>query len=513
MHGAAAGARLAVYGGSHAGKLNLGHRLEAARCAAALLAVPFVSTMSHPQRAVDFAAGVASIPPSQLWDHVDLSGSDLYRFDAGTMCFLATATGEAVAAAGRPLEALPALAFAEHLAAHALRDVAALANVRSLQAAALADAGCLAASADRIAGLIAGAGLPSIATGACGRIASAPVVPGFRQTQPVGAPENKPTVDCVAGAEVQTTVAAMYGPAVGAQLASARARWLLAAAPAVEWKSGAADPITAMAIPADGGVGSGGAVDVEARGALLASAEGILRGLIATTTACVAAQAAAEQDRIIIDREKRSAEKSERAAAAAAQAEERAAAVAAATAAAVEAAAARDKDADATAGTFTTPEATGVRVEATEEEGKGEEAKVDDDQEEEEKDEEDVVGEAKSPWILATSSQIRILSGAKVQLAGVLRAQHRPKAAFDEAVSAARELEALGGGGGGGGGGSGARPVSGFAPGGARSTAAAAALSCVGHLPWLSSRVECAWALLELGQVFAHYPGLETPST
>ena len=57
MRGAAAGARLAVYGGLKAGKLGVGQKLEAARCAAALLAAPFVSSMAHPQRAMDLVVG------------------------------------------------------------------------------------------------------------------------------------------------------------------------------------------------------------------------------------------------------------------------------------------------------------------------------------------------------------------------------------------------------------------------------------------------------------------------
>jgi len=41
--------------------------------------------------------------------------------------------GETVAAAGRPLEALPALAVAEHLAAHALQDAGAAAKAKMAQ--------------------------------------------------------------------------------------------------------------------------------------------------------------------------------------------------------------------------------------------------------------------------------------------------------------------------------------------------------------------------------------------
>jgi len=115
MRGAAAAARLSVYGGVNAGMLGLGQRLEAARCSAALLAAPFCSSIAHPQRALDLV-GLAGNPPLEVWNEVELSGSDMYRFDAATMCALATAVGQTVAAAGRPLEALPALAVAEHLA-------------------------------------------------------------------------------------------------------------------------------------------------------------------------------------------------------------------------------------------------------------------------------------------------------------------------------------------------------------------------------------------------------------
>jgi hypothetical protein len=46
---------------------------------------------------------------------------------------------------------------------------------------------------------------------------------------------------------------------------------------------------------------------VEARGALLASAEGILRGLVAAAEAAVAAAAAAEQERVTAHKETRAA--------------------------------------------------------------------------------------------------------------------------------------------------------------------------------------------------------------
>jgi hypothetical protein len=154
-----------------------------------------------------YIVGLAGTPPSELWNELELSGSDLYRFDAATMCSLASAVGETVAAAGWPLEALPALAVAEHLAVHALNDATATAHARALQAAALADAGCFTASADRIAALIAGDGLPSTSTGASGKILrnaedgavlkrpdSVPPSPGFKATLPIGAAENKPAV-------------------------------------------------------------------------------------------------------------------------------------------------------------------------------------------------------------------------------------------------------------------------------------------------------------------------------
>jgi hypothetical protein len=80
-----------------------------------------------------------------------------------------------------------------------------------------------------------------------------------------------------------------------------------------------------------------------------------------------------------------------------------------------------------------------------------------------------VVGPGKSSWILASPAQLRILVNAKTQLAGVLRAQHRPKLAFDEAAAAARALEALGGGGHAGTPGGGVpATASGFTPGGMR---------------------------------------------
>jgi hypothetical protein len=41
--------------------------------------------------------------------------------------------------------------------------------------------------------------------------------------------------------------------------------------------------------------------------------------------------------------------------------------------------------------------------------------------------EEDVAGSGQAPWVLASPAHLQTLVGAKVQLAGVLRAQYRPK--------------------------------------------------------------------------------------
>ena len=151
LRGAQAAARLASLGsvrrGSSVGSssvgsvtLGNGHRIEAARISAALFAAPFASTLAHSPRAVDIVSGRRT-PPAQLWDGVDAHGSDPFRFDARSSCDFATDVGELLVASGRSLEALPPLAVAEHLAAHALRDARACARVRCAQAAALAGVG------------------------------------------------------------------------------------------------------------------------------------------------------------------------------------------------------------------------------------------------------------------------------------------------------------------------------------------------------------------------------------
>ena len=88
-----------------------------------------------------------------------------------------------------------------------------------------------------------------------------------------------------------------------------------------------------------------------------------------------------------------------------------------------------------------------------------------------------------------------ILARAKASLAEVLRARNRPKAAFDEATAAARELEAEGDG----------RPE-GVTPNGAAAAKARDALRAVAHVRgshalWLDLRAECALCLLELGHL------------
>ena len=563
LRGAQAAARLASLGsvrrasdggGSSDGvgsvMLGNGHRIEAARISAALFAAPFASTLAHSPRAVDIVSGRRT-PPAQLWDGVDAHGSDPFRFDARAACDFATDVGELLVASGRSLEALPPLAVAEHLAAHALRDARACARVRCAQAAALAGVGRFDAAGEKIDGVLAGDSLPSTSTGPDGRVVrddagavvtrreaggeNAERIATFDVSAGVGAEANKAAIERVAAGEMPDAVAELCGEEVCAELSLVRARWLTAlATPLAVWRGDDADAVTGEPIAEPDG-----SVDANVRDDVLARAEKILTELAESTLAAVAAAAAAEQERIEARRakaaeareareaaraEKEASEKAEREAAAAAEKEAR------------EKAEREEEEAYELAGPYPIavkkpppaedPDAAGApgggsdaeNADPNAADGTGRDEKEPEDAGRTEGEpplhpdpdldldveEEDVVakeveeGETRrviSPWLCATSSQMSILARAKASLAEVLRARNRPKAAFDEATAAARELEAIGDG----------RPE-GVAPNGAAASKARDALRAVAHdrgshALWLDLRAECALCLLELGHL------------
>ena len=557
LRGAQAAARLASLGsirrGSSVGSssvgsvtLGNGHRIEAARISAALFAAPFTSTLAHSPRAVDIVSGRRT-PPAQLWDGVDAHGSDPFRFDARSSCDFATDVGELLVASGRSLEALPPLAVAEHLAAHALRDARACARVRCAQAAALAGVGRFDAAGEKIDGVLAGDSLPSTSTGPDGRVIrddagavvtrarggeSAPIA-SFDVSASVGAEANEAAIERIAAGEMPAAVADAYGDEVCAELSLVRARWLASlAAPLAVWRGDDADAVTGEPIAEP----DGGSVDANVRDDVLARAEKILTELAESTFAAVAAAAAAEQERIDARRakaleareareaaraEKEASEKTEREAAAAAEKEAR------------EKAEREEEEAYELAGPYPvavkkppadSPDAAGApgggsdaeNADPNAADGTGRDEKEPEDagltegepplhtDVDVDVDEEDVVakeveeGETRrviSPWLCATPSQMSILARAKASLAEVLRARNRPKAAFDEATATARELEAIGDG----------RPE-GVTPNGAAASKARDALRAVAHVRgshalWLNLRAECALCLLELGHL------------
>ena len=539
LRGAVAAARLAAHGGRGAGELGAGHRVEAARISAALFAAPFASTLSHSPRAKDIVGGHGLSPP-ELWDGVDACGSDPYRFDARIACDLSADIGDVLVASGRPLEALPALAVAEHLAAHALRDARTCARVRCAQASALSSIGRFDAAAERIAALLAGDGFPSTATGADGKIIrtesgaavtrpeSVPAAVSFDVSLPAGAEANKPAIECVSSGEIPDEVSELYGDEVCAELTLTRARWLTRlATPLAEWRGDTVDAVTGEPVSEPDA-----SVDVNARADLLRRAENLLKGLLESTLAAAAAAAAAEQTRIDAHRAKvaeaREARETARAAKADAEKAEREA-NATAEKDARDQAERETEDAYEAAGPYPipvkkpatdpTPAATnggsdaenadpnttdgGAPTQETEgaKETEGaEEPPLDLDDE----DDEDVVakdveeGETKrviSAWICATPVQLSILARAHAALASVLRAQHRPRAAFDEATAAARELESVGDG-----------APAGVKPNGSPAVRARDALEAIAHVGgahalWLDLRAECALCLLDLGQL------------
>ena len=562
LRGAQAAARLASLGsvrrssavGSSAVDsvtLGNGHRIEAARISAALFAAPFASTLAHSPRAVEIVSGVR-IPPAQLWDGVDAHGSDPFGFDARTSCDFATAVGELLVASGRSLEALPPLAVAEHLAAHALRDARACARVRCAQAAALAGVGRFDVGWEKIDGVLAGDSLPSTSTGPDGGVVrdeSGAVV----TRNPWGTPENrsrpfdvaarvtseanKAAIERIAVGEMPDAIADAYGEEVCAELSLVRARWLVSlATPLAVWRGDDADAVTGEPIGSEGG-SDGSSVDADVRDDVLARAEEILTRLAESTTKAVAEKAAAEQERIEARRakaaeareareaaraEKEASEKAEREAAEQAEKEAR------------EKAEREEEEAYEAAGPYPIavkkppaddPDATGApgggsdaeNADPNAADGTGRDGNEPEDVEgsrplhpdpdvdvDVDVDEEDVVaeeveeGETRrviSPWLCATPSQMSILARAKASLAEVLRARNRPRAAFDEASASARELEAVGDG-----------TPEGVTPNGAAAAKARDALRAVAHVRgshalWLDLRAECALCLLELGHL------------
>ena len=441
-------------------------------------------------------------PPAQLWDGVDAHGPDPFRFDARSSCDFATDVGELLVASGRSLEALPPLAVAEHLAAHALRDARACARVRCAQAAALAGVGRFDAAGRKIDGVLAGDSLPSTSTGPDGRVIrddAGAVVTRARGGE--SAPIASFDVSASVGADYRTRrrlsgrrswrrcpppspqASDESGDEVCAELSLVRARWLASlAAPLAVWRGDDADAVTGEPIAEP----DGGSVDANVRDDVLARAEKILTELAESTFAAVAAAAAAEQERIDARRakaleareareaaraEKEASEKTEREAAAAAEKEAR------------EKAEREEEEAYELAGPYPvavkkpppadSPDAAGApgggsdaeNADPNAADGTGRDEKEPEDAGLTEGepplhvdvgvdvDEEDVVakeveeGETRrviSPWLCATPSQMSILARAKASLAEVLRARNRPKAAFDEATATARELEAIG---------------------------------------------------------------------
>jgi len=204
-------------------------RLEACRLGATLLAGVCAASVAHPQRAVDFA----TYTPRVLYDGQDLF-ADGYRCSLADVLSGVETVSTVLVDSGLPLAVLPAIALWEHVALYVARTVPGTALCRTLRARALVQLGLLADAAGVLGGLMAAADLPSpafdsplVVRAADGAPIPQPRPPPFDSRLPPGAAPNVACAAFIAENALHEAVAALYGPWLAAQLANARAEFLL----------------------------------------------------------------------------------------------------------------------------------------------------------------------------------------------------------------------------------------------------------------------------------------------
>lgn len=248
------GARTLLFAGAVLGGKLLRHGLamdahargEVALLAATLIKAAFSGSLSHPQRALDFAKH----SPAALWEGVDIF-SDAHALNAADTAAGAEALAHALLRSDSALESLPVLALWDGLATHVLQDARAVVRCRVLRAHALTELGLLEGAHDCIATLLTGAGLPEsrdpLHSGGLPPLHNTAQPPRFCAGERAGCAANDGAVALMLEGAMSQELAEWLGASACAEVALARCRWLQAAGSS---PSGCYEPIG----PADASV-------------------------------------------------------------------------------------------------------------------------------------------------------------------------------------------------------------------------------------------------------------------
>ena len=225
----AAGATLCgkLAGVSYARSAHL--QREAALLGAHLIAAAFAGSVTHPQRAVDFA----SYTPAALSEGASELFCDARELDAAEVASGAQAVAAALLRGGAPLEALPVVALWEWMARDVARDAAMTVRARLARARALTDLGLLQDAYSVVTRLMTGVGLPDALGGGPlvlhlpdGAPYNPVPIPHFLANERPGAPANKAALEFLAQGGMHVAVSTQLGPWAVAQVALARCRVL-----------------------------------------------------------------------------------------------------------------------------------------------------------------------------------------------------------------------------------------------------------------------------------------------
>jgi hypothetical protein len=205
-------------------------QLEAALLGSKLASSVFVCSVTHPQRALDFA----DYTPVAIWEGPKGSlFNDPYALNAPDVADgLESISGIAVEG-GHQLEALPVMALWEWVCTHATRDAAAVVRTRIVRARALCDLGLLREAFDVTTSLMTGSGLPDPLGGGGivhKRTDGTPCAPArapcFHPGKFPGDSKNLPAVAYLCRGSVDMAVAAHLGAWAVARVTLARCQLL-----------------------------------------------------------------------------------------------------------------------------------------------------------------------------------------------------------------------------------------------------------------------------------------------
>jgi hypothetical protein len=213
---------------SYAHSLHL--QLEAALLGAQLASAVFASSLSHPQREIDFAM----YTPTCLCTGTDLF-TDPFGLNLPDLLDGVETLARVLLQAGEALRALPVLSLFEWAAYHVHRSSHATLKCRFLRVEALCALGRLSEAYAVTFGLMHGSELPDshisrdlTFAGPDGTIPAVAAVQPFRSTDHPGSVVNKEAVAALAQGRMRQEIASHYGPWVCAQVMCARARVLIA---------------------------------------------------------------------------------------------------------------------------------------------------------------------------------------------------------------------------------------------------------------------------------------------